>query len=129
MSPFRDSAAGVLQVRPEMGMFLNGTGGSSGSFASSADHADYRITLAIDLRAAVALNDYTHSVNQDLVSRLGAAPNRSYSLGITTTGLVQMFWSADGTATTGNKLSTVAVAPGDRQAILVRATLDVDNGA
>lgn len=105
--------------------------GAAGDFVSTPDAAALDIVGDIDLRLDMALTDWTPgTVASCLVKFLTTGNQRSYGLNISTTGLIQMVWSADGTAvlTRSSTVSTsTVVADGNR--IWVRATLDVDNGA
>lgn len=104
--------------------------GVAGSYASTPDNAALDIVGDVDLRADAALTSWASGSSQQLVGKYNTVGNqRSYRLGITGTGLIQMLWSPNGV----NDLplnSTVAVTPDPVTGRLaVRATLDVDNGA
>lgn len=109
---------------PAAGMLLSGV---AGTYASTPDNAALDIVGDIDLRIDLTLNDWTPPATIALIAKWGAAPNRSYLLNITSGGLLEMVWSTNGTAVT-LKDSTVAL-PIDFGQLVVRATLDVDNGA
>lgn len=96
---------------------------------SLPDANDLDITGDIDVRAYVALDDWTPSASQDIFSKWGAAGNYSWVLRIaSSTGIPNLFWSNDGT-TILSAAATVAPTITDGSALWIRATLDVDNGA
>lgn len=102
--------------------------GTSGNQFSASCTA---ITGDIDIRAAIALSDLTPSSRQWLLARWTASGNnRSYALGIETTGVPTLWWSTDGsnsvTADCSATLGSVGAVEGS--IIAVRATLDVVNG-
>lgn len=116
-------------------MFLDWTGtnyiylnGSTGNYLATPDHAAVQITGDLDLRAYVALDDWTPAANAVLISKWQTTSTKSYGLYIGTTGLIGFYYSTNGT-TTGNITSTVAPTIADGSPLWVRATLDVDNGA
>jgi len=136
-----DDSAGVGEARyssdgstltaavPASGSALLLTG-AAGSYASTPDVAALDIVGDIDLRAHVALDDWTPaSTNRALVGKYGAAGARSYLLlVVATTGVLRMQWTTAGT--TGLTAdSTVAPTVTDGAALWVRATMDVNNGA
>ena len=82
----------------------------------------------LDVRAQVALDDWTPAAIGSIASQYGAAGDRSWTLRILTTGILRIVWSNDGTATLSAD-STVAPTVADGATLWVRATLDVDNGA
>lgn len=113
-----------------MGLFLNGL---SGAYASTPDHADLDITGDIDIRCAVAMNDWTPSAESTLVAKSDntVANQRSYELRFRTDGKLFVVWSPDGTgASTLTQVSTNAFSPlAGRSFLWVRVTADVDDGA
>lgn len=103
--------------------------GTAGNYASTPDNAALDIVADIDLRADVALADWTPAGNVALVSKFAAAPQSSYMLSVeAVTGKLRILTSVDGTAL-NSMVSTVAVPASDGSRMAVRATLDVDNGA
>jgi hypothetical protein len=103
--------------------------GTSGAYASTPDSAGISVTGDIDIRAKVALDDWTPAAAAWIFSKANlAGTERSYGLSVNTTGVLQMNWSADGSTLT-TKSSTVATGFTDGTAHWVRVTLDVDNGA
>jgi hypothetical protein len=108
---------------------LNLTGVASGR-ASTPDAAVHDITGDIEIRAHVALADWTPSSTQTIVSKSVATGNqRSWQLNVNSTGNLVFLWSANGTATM-TAVSTANLAHlADGASIWVRVTFDVNNGA
>lgn len=103
--------------------------GGVGDYISTPDTAVLDIVGDIDLRAKVALNDWTPAVASWILSKFDAAgADRAYALNVQTGGQIQIVWSADGTALLF-ATSNVGVPFSDGQIRWVRATLDVNNGA
>jgi len=98
------------------------------NFFSTPDAAALDITGDLDLRVKVALDDWTPSAVNCLLSKEQTTSTRSYRLSVTTTGELILTWSPDGSATI-SKQSTAATGVTDGSVKWVRATLDVDNGA
>lgn len=106
--------------------------GVVGNYASRADAAAVSITGDLDLRANVALNDWTPTTDQPLIAKWNSSGNqRSYLLYVlATTGRLILTWSIDGTSGSAPfASSTVSPTVSDMSSLWVRATLDVDNGA
>jgi hypothetical protein len=105
--------------------------GVAGNYLSVPDASNLDITGDIDLRAYVALDDWTPAAaSATLISKYITTGNqRSYRLQVATNGTLQLTWSAAGTAASGTVGSTVAPTIADGSPLWVRATLDVDNGA
>jgi len=106
--------------------WLNGV---SGNYFSSPDSAAVDITGDIDLRAYVALNDWTPSATNVILSKWAVTGNqRSFQFNVTTAGSLGLQLTADGsTIVTYNSVSSVPAS--DRSAIWVRCTFDADNGS
>lgn len=97
--------------------------------AYTADKAALRIVGDIDIRAHLAMDDWTPAAQQTIEGRWGAAGNRSQALRVAADGTLRLSWTVDGT-TILTGISTVALPTLANGAELwVRATLDVDNGA
>lgn len=109
----------------EEGLVLPGT---SGNYASTPDTGVLDVLGDIDLRADLSMTDWTPAANSTLISKRGAAGQRSYLFQVLTTGVLSLTWSADGTATITDN-STVAPTVTDGERLAVRVTLDVNNGA
>ena len=104
------------------------TTGVSGNSLSVPDAANLRITGDIDVRAYVALDDWTPSTTNEICSKSGGTGNRGWLFNVSTTGQLQVVYSVDGTALL-TRISTFAPTIADGQPLWVRFTLDVDNGA
>jgi hypothetical protein len=101
--------------------------GVASNYASAPDSAAISVTGDIDLRAKIALDDWTLTSNQGIIGKWSGG-NRSYSLLVNSDGTLSIRWSADG-STLITKNSTVASGITDGATKWIRATLDVDNGA
>lgn len=118
--------AGALASAPTSALVLTGV---SPGRASAPDKAALDITGDIDVRAYVALTDWTPAATTAIAAKyLGTGSQRSWRLNVTTGGNLQLTTSATGVATQTNT-STAAVSVANGEGIWVRATLDVDNGA
>lgn len=102
--------------------------GVAGNYLSIPDSASLDIVGNIDVRARVALEDWTPGTENVLVSKAGAAGQRSWYFSVTTSGNLRFSWSADGTNWI-TKDSTATLNLADGAIKWVRVTLDVDNGA
>lgn len=99
--------------------------GTSGNYASTPDSAAVSITGDIDIRVQVALDDWTPSAAQELVTKWGGAQN-AFVFRLLTDGSLAFFAAPDLGA---GKFSVTPVAFADGAAGWVRVTLDVDNEA
>ncbi len=73
--------------------------GTSGHHATSPDHADFNLVDTFFVGAYVALDDWTPTAANAVISQFHAASNqRSWQMRITTTGVIQIRASDDGTA-------------------------------
>ena len=103
--------------------------GEAGDYLSTPDSAANSITGDIDIRAKVALDDWTPPIASFAVAkRTGSGNQRSYSLHIGTTGRINFSYSMDGVNVTITT-STVAPTVSNGAALWIRATADVDDGA
>lgn len=104
-------------------LFLPGT---SGNFASIPDNAALDIVGDLDVRAKVALDDWTPSGSQALLVKRNSNTTIAYDFHVRANGSLRLAWSTDGsteiTATSSD--SVIATAP-----IWTRATLDISNGS
>jgi hypothetical protein len=108
--------------------------GASGDYASTPDSAAVSVTGDLDIRAHVALDDWTPASNNMLVAKFfETGYERSYFLAWLTNSGLQLLWSSDGAGTgqqnansTGLITTATGLSSGD---IHIRATLDVDDGA
>lgn len=103
--------------------------GTAGNYLSVPDEAALGITGDIDLRVDLAMDDWTPSATQLLLSKRASslASAGSYWFYVNTSGTLALEWS-NGT-TNFSMVSTVAVGGTDKSRLWVRATLDVDDGA
>lgn len=103
--------------------------GVSGNYASTPDSAALDITGDIGLMSRVAPDDWTPTTDQFLVGKYSDTSNqRSYGLGLMTSGVLRFYWSPDGVNVNVTD-STVAVPYADGAPCWVYATMDVDDGA
>jgi hypothetical protein len=103
--------------------------GASGNYMSVADNPPLDIAGDLDIQVKVALDDWTPGAGSCLLSKSNATGNqRSYFLGITTGGILQLTTSPDG-STLLTRSCTVATSITDGTVKWVRATIDVDNGS
>lgn len=137
----------AMYMRPLEGMDILGVPASSPTLSESGsgigtqyalggtqwwqtdDHASLDITGDIDMRAAVAPADWTPVGDQYFLAKEEAGVGtQAYGLVLLTSGLIRCIWSPDGT--TGLFMdSTVGIGAANGSLLLVRATLDVNNGA
>lgn len=105
--------------------------GTVSNYASVPDAAALDITGDIDLRFAGALSDWTPSSSMDLVAKfLAPGSQRSYILRLQVNGRISIVWSPDGSSGAALSVtSNIAPTVTDGALLLIRATLDVDNGA
>lgn len=98
--------------------------GASGSYASTPDSDALDITGDLDLRARLSLSDWTPAALQSALTKYFSAGNqRSYLLQVTSTGLLSLWLSPDGTGASANQAtSTVATGIADGTAKWIRAT-------
>ncbi|MCZ4602915.1 hypothetical protein O3S80_03840 [Streptomyces sp. Lzd4kr] len=121
-----DGTAAEFGYDGEDFLFLSG---SNGDYASTPDAASLDITGDLDIRARVALDDWTPAAESTLIAKYTATGNqRSYALAVTSGGNLILRWSEDGTVEK-TETSSAAVSASNGATTWVRATLDVDNGA
>ena len=106
--------------------------GVASNFLRVDDAAPFRITGDIDIRVQVALDTWTPSTSNTLLSKIfGNAGNNSYEFRLAPTSgsnFLQFHYSSDGTNITIVN-STVAPSVAAGAVKWVRVTFDVDNGA
>ncbi len=103
--------------------------GGTGNFLSAPDTAALSITGDVDLRARVALDDWTPGTTMDILSKYTTTGSqRSYRMAINTNGTIGFGWSTDGAGST-TFASSVAPSVSDGDTIWLRVTFDVDDGA
>lgn len=106
-------------------------GAVTGNYIKTPDAAAIRITGDIDVRAAIALDDWTPTPNQHIIGRAhNSTDSTCYVLKLRGAGIniFQFQWNPDG-STVITASSTASPSAADGALLLVRATLDVDNGA
>jgi hypothetical protein len=118
-------------------LFLDWTGenyaytpiqGASSNRLTVPDAAPLKITGDLDVRVRVALDDWTPASGGNLASKFGGSGNRSWSFTMQDSGIPRILFTTDGsTLLTAN--ATVAPTVTDGDALWMRFTLDVDNGA
>jgi hypothetical protein len=104
--------------------------GVTGNYMSVPDEAALDITGDIDLRAYVALDEWPPAADSDVINKWSQTDtaNRSYSLGVADDSKLYLLLTDSGVNTTIVD-STSAVSATDGDALWIRVTLDVDNGA
>jgi hypothetical protein len=101
--------------------------GTAGNYASSPNATPLQITGDIDLRCKVALDDWTPSVQTQLIAKEITSINRSYRFEVYTSGVLGLLASPDGTASY-NSLSTVATGIANGSTKWVRVTRVASTG-
>lgn len=127
-----NGTTGLITLTSTIGHAASGKGGlymagTSGNYANTPDNAALDITGDIDLRADISMDDWTPSGTQVLISKWGAGGTRSYLFQVTSTGLLELAWTSNGTNSSLSD-STIPI-PVTEGRLCVRGTLDVDNGA
>lgn len=106
-------------------LVLNGV---SGNYVTSPDSAAVSAPSALDVEADLAANDYTNAANQFIGGQsTGIGNQRSYYLGIQTSGKAILVLSKDG-ATVTTIASTLVLPASDLGRIKFRATWDGATG-
>lgn len=100
--------------------------GESGDYASVPDSAALDITGDLDLRAAVVLDDWVSGSSSAFIDKVSGT-NGGYQFGINSTG--ELYLSYGDGSSTFTDAATTAVSASDGELLLVRATLDVDDGS
>ncbi len=104
--------------------------GVAANYASAPDSAALSITGDLTMDIKVALDDWTPAANSTLLGKwLTSGGQRGYVLQVNTTGVLNFFADADGSAADVNVVSTVATGVTDGAVKWVRVSFDVDNGA
>ena len=98
------------------------------NYAKTPDSAAVSVTGDLDVRVKVSVPDWTPAAGMGLASKNGVAPQKSWLLYLSSAGLLQFYWSVDGTVL-NTATSTVATGLTDGTTHWIRATIDVDNGA
>ena len=106
--------------------------GVAANIMSTPDATALNITGDIDLRAYIALDDWTPAAGTNvLISKFdnNTVAQRAYELRISDTGALVIGFAVQGGSDNVGITSTVNPTVADGQALWVRATLDVNNGA
>ena len=103
--------------------------GVANSYATTPDSVPLSIVGDLDVRARLSLDDWTPSPNCTIVSKWTNSGQRSWVFRVTTSGVLSLFWSADGVTNAAVINSTTGLGLPDGAVKWVRVTLDVDNGA
>lgn len=102
--------------------------GGAGNYASTPHSAAIALTGDLDVRVLLSSNDWTPSIQMGLAGKWVLTGNqRSWLFAIGTGGNLQLYTSTDGSnsvLTSSDNAIPIGSGP-----LLVRATLDVDNGA
>ena len=93
---------------------------------SVPDASNLDIVGDIDIRAQIALDDWTPATIQRIINKTGNN-QLSYALFVNTSGTLGFQWTTDGTTT--NSASSLATGITDGTSKWIRVCLDVDNGA
>lgn len=105
--------------------------GASGCYASTPDSAANSITGDIDLRADVALDDWTPAAQVTIFGKYVQSGNqRAFAFCVASTGALILYTTPDGligSVIDGTSTAAVGIADGTRK--WIRATLDVNDGA
>lgn len=103
--------------------------GVSGNYASTPDSESLSITGSIDIRALIALDNWSSTSDQQICSKFSSAGNFSwafYKLGSAKT--LAFAWWPDGTNIAGNSASSSDIPVNNFDELWVRATLDAPTG-
>lgn len=116
--------------------FLDWTGtnyvylpGAASNFLSTPNAAALQITGDIDIRAHLALDDWTPAAVVAIAGKWNVEAQKSYYLRLQTDGTLRLVWRTSSGGADVSANSSVATGITDGAAKWVRATLDVDNGA
>lgn len=101
--------------------------GASGSYASTPNDVSFGITGDLDVRARISPRLWTGGGVQTIAAKFGTTSNqRSWQLVLQNDGLLRVNTSTDG-INSSSRVATQAITSGGD--VIVRFTLDVDNGA
>jgi hypothetical protein len=105
--------------------------GTSGAYASTPDHPSLHVPGTIDIRIDLSMADWSPAVFTTLVCRNDTNGERSWQLGMGTTGRLEWRWYTDGTET----FTAQSTAPGPGSTLVngerraMRVVFKPDNGA
>ncbi len=125
-----DSSIYDVTSAAEVGNYLS-LAGAAGDYASSPDSAALDIVGDIDIRVRVAISNLSAFGRQTFVSKWTTAGNqRSYLMRWDGIGQQVAFsYSPDGIATTSITVPATGITLTNNEAVWLRMTYDVDNGA
>lgn len=106
--------------------------GQSGSNVDTPDHSSLDITGDLDIRFAVACDDWSSSLFQsflDKVAIVSGTDQISYVLHWGNTRKLRFTWSTDGTGAGEQFAETDVFDPIDGEPFFCRVTIDVNNGS
>lgn len=106
-------------------LLLDGAG-----YATTPDHASLDITGDIDIRIAVAMDDWTPVANSFVVAKnLVSGGQGAYFLRVNTDAATTLQWSTTGANGVDADFTALTGPPANGSLLLLKATLDVDDGA
>ena len=115
---------------PQVALYLSGAAGNG---VSCPDSAATSIAGDLDLRARIALADWTPAAGTYVVLTKYVTGSYSWTLRLAPSAggtALQFMWSADGaTWFSTSTLSTSTITAADKAWTWIRATFDIDNGA
>lgn len=115
------------RLDPVEGLVLPGL---AGNYATVPDAGIYDITGDLILVAQMTLDDWTPATINYAISKWNASSNqRSYLLGVSTTGRILLQWSNDGITVALSNTSMAPVPFADGETGWIAASFDVDDGA
>jgi hypothetical protein len=105
------------------------TSEGSNQVISTPDSPSLDVVGDIEITCKVALNNWKPSATTCILEKWSVGAQRSYMLVINaTSGTISLYWSDDGT-NINNIDSTVAPTVNNGEALYLKVTFDVDNGA
>lgn len=119
------SVAGNTVIQDGKAVF---TSAGQGLFISDTPGLD--IAGDIEIVARISADAWSSGVSQTIVAKWGTS-NQSYLFRVTTLGVLEFYWSPDGTSipVLNSGLATIPSVAADDQAIWVKVTFDVNNGS
>ena len=130
--PLRPGESFAMSVADFSSLFVVSDGvvglvlpGDSGDYVHTPDSAAVSVTGDLDVRAHVALDDWTPAASGTLVAKRDGASDRSFWFYVTTLGKLGFAWSVDGSALIFTLSTTAVPDPGAGEALHLRATMDV----
>lgn len=103
---------------------MSGAPAVSASYFSTPSTSGLNITNDLEVRAELSMNNWRRA--QNIGGRYAAAGNRSWAITISSTGIISLTWSTNGTATV-TASSTIGMPAHAGQRCALKVTLDVSN--